>query len=70
MTNATRWDRVKGAVSLNSLDPNPCGWVAVDDIHAVSYQTQVLGLTFFRYVRSRRNRSNSELSVALARRSF
>jgi hypothetical protein len=35
--------------------------VAVNDFHADSYQMRVLG-TFFRYVRSRRNVSNSELS--------
>ncbi len=38
--------------------------VRTNVFHAVSYQTSVLGLTFFRPVRSRRNRSRSEFRVA------
>jgi hypothetical protein len=69
-TNAVRWARLIGFLTGIGLSANPAGRVVLNDFYADSYQIRVFGLTFFKYVRSRKNVSNNVLSVGMDRRTF
>jgi hypothetical protein len=55
---------------VDGVVASPPGCVAMKDFHEVSYHVMVLGETFFRYRRSRRNCSNSEFRVAMSQKVF